>query len=421
MRMDRRDSEAAGGDGPVDRIRVLVADDEPAVRTFLAGVVGSGKGLELVASAADATEAVDLTTRHRPDVAVIDVNMPGGGGPRATREIRLSSPNTRVLALSASHDHAAVMEMLRSGASGYVVKGAPITEILDGIREAARGQAPLSSEVARDVVSELTGRLEREAGEARRGDEVIERIRAVMDRDLLSVVFQPIFDVERGWVVGAEALARFEAEPRRGPQEWFAEAASVGLGVELELWAARLALRHLGSLPPTAYVAVNLSPDVVQSANLTEVVSPRAARRAVVEITEHAPVGDYRALAQSLQDFRSGGGRVAIDDAGAGFASLRHIVRLDPNIIKLDISLTRDVHLDPNRRALAAALISFAQETGMVIVAEGVEHPDELTTLRELGVAQAQGCHLARPVPPGELERIWRLPLTDQRLRGASA
>src|ERR687892_2690457 len=175
-------------DGSKQRIRVLVADDEAAVGAFLAGVVGTAEELELVAAAADAAEAVELTGVHRPDVAVIDVNMPGGGGPHATREIRLRSPNTRVLALSASQDHEAVMEMLRSGASGYVVKGAPVTEILDGIREAARGRAPLSSEVARDVVTELTGRLEREAGEARRRDELIGRIRAVMERDLLSVV-----------------------------------------------------------------------------------------------------------------------------------------------------------------------------------------------------------------------------------------
>src|SRR5919106_4250307 len=249
-------------DGSKQRTRVLVADDEAAVRAFLAGIVGTAEELELVAAAADAAEAVELTGVHRPDVAVIDVNMPGGGGPHATREIRLRSPNTRVLALSASQDHEAVMEMPRSGALGYVVKGAPVTEILDGIREAARGRAPLSSEVARDVVTELTGRLEREAGEARRRDELIGRIRAVMERDLLSVVFQPIFDVERGRMVGAEALSRFE--PGRRPDEWFAEAASVGLGVELELWAARVALRHFGSLPAPAYVSVNLSPETVQ-------------------------------------------------------------------------------------------------------------------------------------------------------------
>ena len=417
--MERVGVDSKDRDGSKQRIRVLVADDEAAVRAFLAGIVGTAEELELVAAAVDAAEAVELTGVHRPDVAVIDVNMPGGGGPHATREIRLRSPNTRVLALSASHDHEAVMEMLRSGASGYVVKGAPVTEILDGIREAARGRAPLSSEVARDVVTELTGRLEREAGEASRRDELIGRIRAVMERDLLSVVFQPIFDVERGRMVGAEALSRFE--PGRRPEEWFAEAASVGLGVELELWAARVALRHFGSLPAPAYVSVNLSPETVQSAALTEVVPPAAVERTVVEITEHAPVVDYGGLAQALRDFRSGGGRVAIDDAGAGFASLRHIVRLDPNIIKLDGSLTRDIHLDPNRRALAAALISFAHETGMVIVAEGVEHPDELRTLRELGTAQVQGTHLAAPVPADQLEQFWRLPPTHSRLWGASA
>jgi EAL domain-containing protein (putative c-di-GMP-specific phosphodiesterase class I) len=326
-----------------------------------------------------------------------------------------------VVALSASHDRDAVLEMLRSGASGYVVKGATVTEILEGIRGAARGEAPLSSAVAPNVVHELSGRLEQEAGEAERRDEVVRRIRAVMEQDRLAIVFQPIFDIERERVVGAEALSRFEFEPRRGPDEWFAEAASVGLGADLELWAVRTALRHLHSLPPGAFLSVNLSPDAVRSGTLAEVVPAESLERTVVEITEHAPVADYEALAAALRGFRTGGGRVAIDDAGAGFASLRHIVLLAPDIIKLDISLTRDIHVDRTRRALAAALISFARETGKVIVAEGVERKEELDTLRQLGVAQAQGYHLARPVPPEGLEAFRELSAHGRPAWGASA
>lgn len=111
----------------------------------------------------------------------------------------------------------------------------------------------------------------------------------------------------------------------------------------------------------------------------------------VLEVTEHAAVDDYQALAEGLRDIRTAGGRLAIDDAGAGFASLRHIVRLTPEIIKLDIPLTRGIHADRIRRALASALISFASEVGAAIVAEGVETPEEVDALLALRVRYAQG------------------------------
>ncbi|MGH2696757.1 MAG: EAL domain-containing protein [Actinomycetota bacterium] len=401
-------------------VRVLVADDQPAMLEILAEMVRTGEDVELVATAQDATQAVELSKRHRPDVAVLDVNMPGGGGPRATREIREFSPAIRVVALSASDDRGAVLEMLRSGAAGYVVKGAGVEEILQGIRRAARGEAPLSSEVAGNVIDELTGRLDQEAGEAERRNETVRRIQEALEGRQLTVVFQPIFDLERERMVGAEALSRFAGEPRRPPDAWFSEAASLGLGVDLELRAVETALQHLSQLPAEVYVSVNLSPDAVTSGRLLEVLAPAALERAVVEITEHAPVADYEALAEALEGFRSGGGRVAIDDAGAGFASLRHILRLAPDIIKLDISLTRDIHRDQSRRALAAALISFARETRSVIIAEGVESREELDTLRVLGAAQAQGFHLAKPLPPGDLGSVHGFPEAARSL-GESA
>jgi len=402
-------------------VRVLVADDQPAMLEILAEMVRAGEDVELVATAQDATQAVELSKRHRPDVAVLDVNMPGGGGPRATREIREFSPAIRVVALSASDDRAAVLEMLRSGAAGYVVKGAGVEEILQGIRRAARGEAPLSSEVAGNVIDELTGRLDQEAGEAERRNETVRRIQQALEGRQLTVVFQPIFDLERERMVGAEALSRFAGEPRRPPDAWFSEAASVGLGVDLELRAVETALQHLSQLPAEVYVSVNLSPDAVTSGRLLEVLAPVALERAVVEITEHAPVVDYEALAEALEGFRSGGGRVAIDDAGAGFASLRHIVRLAPDIIKLDISLTRDIHRDQSRRALAAALISFARETRSVIIAEGVESREELDTLRVLGAAQAQGFHLAKPLPPQDLGSVHGFPEAARDSLGETA
>ena len=134
----------------------------------------------------------------------------------------------------------------------------------------------------------------------------------------------------------------------------------------------------------------------------------------MVEVTEHAPVADYDALADALRGVRKRGVRLAVDDAGSGFASLRHILRLSPDIIKLDRALTSDIDRDEAREALAAALIVFADRIGSTVVAEGIEREPELLTLRSLGVPYGQGYYLARPEPlpvaPSEIPRILSVP-----------
>jgi signal transduction histidine kinase len=150
-----------------DRITVLIAEDEPAVRSALADLIRTDDELELIGAVGDADQAIDLAGRHRPDVALLDVKMPAGGGPRASREIRALSPHTRVVALSAYEDRATVLEMLRAGAAGYLVKGTSAGEIVEAIRRSVRGQASLSTEVTADVLHELVDLLDRTEGMAR--------------------------------------------------------------------------------------------------------------------------------------------------------------------------------------------------------------------------------------------------------------
>lgn len=190
---------------------------------------------------------------------------------------------------------------------------------------------------------------------------------------------------------GFEALARFAVEPRRTPDVWFAEAAAVGLLIDLELMAVGAALAQFDRLPAGVHLSVNLSPESVMSPRLAATLAGYPLERIVIEVTEHAPVEDYEILNAALGNLRAQGCRLAIDDAGAGFASLRHILRLAPDVIKLDISLTRGLDHDRARRALATALISFANEIGATIVAEGIETVAEVDALRALGVAFGQG------------------------------
>ena len=147
------------------------------------------------------------------------------------------------------------------------------------------------------------------------------------------------------------------------------------------------------------YLSINFSPDTVITPQFMQMVSETPLERVVVELSEHLPVTDYDMLNQSLGQLRARGGRLAIDDAGAGFASLQHILRLSPDVIKLDITLTKGVDSDQARRALAFALTSFASEIGADIVAEGVETRSELEALKALGVVYGQGFYLGYPAP----------------------
>lgn len=383
----------------VQQIRVLIADDEVEVRSALAELIGSEDQLELVGSAGDADEAAELARSLRPDVALVDVKMPGGGGPRAAREIVRLSPQTRILALSAYEDRKTVLQMLGAGADGYLVKGTGSDEIVRAIKRAVHGQTSVSTEVMASVVHELTTQLRREDVRTQERRERTERIERAIAGEDLTMVFQPIFRMQDRRIVGYEALARFDGGPARPPDVWFREAAEVGLGLELELVPVRLAVAQLMRLPPDAYLSINLSHRTATAARLLDALGGSRLDRVVIEITEHEAVEDYDELATALKELRGLGARTAIDDAGAGFASLRHTLLLDPDIIKVDISLTRQIDIDRGRRALTAALSSFAEEMGMDIVAEGVETQAEMDALADLGVRFGQGFFLARPGP----------------------
>jgi EAL domain-containing protein (putative c-di-GMP-specific phosphodiesterase class I) len=247
--------------------------------------------------------------------------------------------------------------------------------------------------VVAEIVAEQIDRQELET-EKRRLE--WSRIRAVLDDEQVDVEFQPVFDLAEDRVVSLEALARFSREPVRSPADWFAEANGVGLGAELELAAIEVAVERLSAFPSDVALAINVSPATALHPRFFELVLG-VADRLVIEITEHAQVEDYDELAEALAPLRACGARLAIDDVGAGFASLRHILRLQPDIVKLDLTLTHEISRDPAREALAWSLVRFAEGIEATITAEGIESPEDLAVLRSLGIAYGQGFYLARP------------------------
>ena len=225
------------------------------------------------------------------------------------------------------------------------------------------------------------------------------RVVDVLERRAVEVHVQPVVDLGTGRVVAHEALSRFPGRDE-GPAMLFSDAAAVGLGVELELLAARSALEVADRLPAGLRLAVNLSPEALLAPEVCQTLVEAARRTALtVEITEHSPIEDYPAVLRVLEPLRQAGIRLSIDDAGAGYASLRHILRLRPDTIKLDIALVSQVDQDPARQAMTAAMVAFAAETGATLVAEGIETPAERDALIARGVRYGQGHLLGRPAP----------------------
>lgn len=241
------------------------------------------------------------------------------------------------------------------------------------------------------------------AADALRND-IERRLAPVIDDGGPTVVLQPIVDLVTGRRVGAEALSRFPAAWGLPPDVVFHQAHSADLGHRLELLALERAAAHLEHV--TGYVAMNVSPRTLLTPACAELLARLPAERVLLELSEHEQVEDYAALRAALDAPRAAGMRLAIDDVGAGFSSLRHIVLCGPDVIKLDRSIVDGVGSDPVLRTLVAALVDFAHGNGTRVVAEGVETLPDVEALKELAVDLAQGWYFGRPGPPEALEDV---------------
>ena len=250
---------------------------------------------------------------------------------------------------------------------------------------------PVVSEFAATASALLSAQIEAGHREVR----AREHIGQVLAEHGFRPVFQPIVDLASGEPVGFEALTRFtDGTP---PDRMIAEAHQAGLGLELELACLTAALDASETLPAGAWLSLNAAPVVILQANDLAALLADRPRRLILEVTEHVPIDDYAALRQAVAGF---GVDLAVDDAGSGFASMRHIVELAPRYLKLDVSLVRHVDRDVTRQAMVAGMYHFASRVGCEVIAEGIEDAAELAMLRTLGVPLGQGYLLGRPAPP---------------------
>jgi len=251
--------------------------------------------------------------------------------------------------------------------------------------------------------------IEPELRDRQERTEIEQRLAPVFRHGGPVVLLQPIVDLATGERAGAEALSRFPAEWGKAPDVVFAEAHGIGLGDDLELLALRKAAEHLPYV--SGYVSMNVSPATLLTPACRDLLASLPLPRVLLELSEHDQVEDYDALAAVLAPLRASGMRLAIDDVGAGFSSLRHIVVTAPDVIKMDRSIVSGVDADPVLAKLAHSLVEFGHSIDVHVVAEGVETAAEHAMLGSLGVDHGQGWLFGRPAPVG-------LPVVPEPLGG---
>jgi diguanylate cyclase (GGDEF)-like protein len=236
-----------------------------------------------------------------------------------------------------------------------------------------------------------------ELGKRREEQELRAAISDLIETEDLNVAFQPIIDLQSQRCIGVEALARFPP-PFQRPDHTLAIAQRFGLRLELERQVIREAWKILTALGREQFLALNVSPDaLIELARRANLRDDLPLSQLVVEVTEHAVVDDYSLLLERLAPLRARGMRIAVDDAGAGYASLRHVLEMRPDFIKIDRSLIDGIAHDRAQRVAASAFQSVALDLRARVVAEGVERQDDLKVVRELGMDAAQGFLLGRP------------------------
>lgn len=364
----------------MDPIRVLVVDDEEAVVDVLRSLIGSDPKLQLVGTAHDAERAIAIAGEERPDVVLMDVRMPGGGGVRAVREIVRRHADARIVALSAHEDDDTRIRMIGAGARDYIAKTEPTALIIDAIHRAVSG---------RGRRRRLGIRPSEDRREEQRG-----HIEQALESGAVTASFQPIVDLEGGNVVGVEAQPRVATLPSRPFDAWLGDADAVGLSAKLEVAALRAALAPLDALSPDVFVELEVSPTTASSRRFQRAIREAWAPRLVLTISEQSvPPAQLSAALDALRDR---GVRLCLADVGAGMLGLDHAAALWPDFVRLDRVISEGVHADGAHHAIAAAVVGWASRAGSRVIAEDVTSYEQLEELARVGVQLAQGDGLFR-------------------------
>ena len=368
--------------------RVLVVDDDALLREVLSDILRDA-GLE-VETASTGAEAIAQLGSGRADVVLSDVAMPQMDGIELLRRVRERDPDLPVVLMTGGPSLATAVKAVEYGAFRYLTKPMESSELVAIVQRAARIHrlARLKRQALAEVGGEvvLDDRAELEAKFAR----VLES---------LWIAHQPIVSMRERTLFAYEALMRSGEPALASPGDVLRAAERLGRLDELGRAIRNAAASGFAAAPPDALLFVNVHPADLGDDDLYDRGGPlgRIAPRVVLEITERASLEGLDAVSSRVRQLRDMGFRIAIDDLGAGYAGLTSLARLEPEVVKLDMSLVRGLHAHPTRLRLVESMARVCRQLGMKVVSEGVETVEERDALTGLGCDLAQGYLFARP------------------------
>jgi EAL domain-containing protein (putative c-di-GMP-specific phosphodiesterase class I)/CheY-like chemotaxis protein len=370
---------------------ILLADDEPLLVNSLKRVLeDSGHTVE---TAPDGRTALDIIERQQFDTIISDISMPEVGGLELLRAVRERDPDVPVILITGKPAVETAVEAVEHGIVAYLVKPFSLDQFHQAITKAVRLRR--LARVSRDALAFL------KASDRRSGDRA--EIEAAFRRALrsLTVAFQPIINWSEKSVLGYEALVRTEEAMMKDPATLFATADRLGRLHELGRTIRELTAAAAEAGPPDTTLFVNLHPLDLNDETIysTQTSLSKLAQRVVLEITERASLAGIEDLGARIRTLRQIGYRIAIDDFGAGYSGLGSFARLEPEVVKLDISLVSEVHNSPTKQKLMRSMTSLCHELGIRVIAEGIETAEERDTIVNLGCDLLQGYLFAHPQP----------------------
>ena len=378
---------------PVSRPKVLLVEDDEQLRRGFAALL-TGRGLQVI-EAATGAEAIALAADNEVQLALVDVNLPDANGITVLAAIRKRDTFVPILMMTGDPTIETAQKALRGHATSYLTKPIISSVLIEEVeRSIAEGQvARLQQKLLISKAGESAMLLDLPAT-ARHFDEAL---------TMLSVAYQPIVRAHDQSLFAYEALMRCKSKHLPGPPQLLAAADALGRMEELGRAIRASVAATLRENPQRDEVIfVNLHPMELRSDLLLAADEPLLpfASRVVLEVTERAQLGSTQNLGSTLEELRGAGYRLALDDLGEGYAGLSWLVKLSPEVAKLDMSLVRDIHTSRIKRELVSSMVGVCRRSHTSVVAEGVETAEEARVLVDLGCDLLQGYFFARPQPP---------------------
>lgn len=368
-------------------VRVLIVDDESAVAKVMTRYLT--KAGNNVITASSGTEALRLIESGGFDAVVSDIRMAGMDGIALLRAIRSRDLDLPVVFMTGSPEMETAVAAIEHGAFRYLLKPVDGNVLVDLVARAAQGHR--LAVVRREVGEALQGKM--------LGDRANLEARFASGVEKMWMAMQPVVSWSNRTVRAYEALLRTDEPTLRNPLDFLDTAEKLGRAAELGKRIREKIAAQIPSLPPGANMFVNVCPaDLVDEALCggTDALTPFASR-VVLEVTERAALDQIEGLAASVAKLRALGYRIALDDLGAGYAGLSSVALLEPEIVKMDMSLVRGIHLSATKQKVFRAFSTLCRDLGTEIIAEGVELAEERDCLNQLGGDLYQGYLFARP------------------------